>query len=463
MKRLNTLGLGLAGAVVAAAIVMGLVAMQVSAQDEMISIGSATAAPEEQGSVALEALDIGAPGLGAWTVDITYDSDVVSVADCVSHAAGVCNPAYADETIRATGAVATGLEGDTTLATITFECGESEGSSTLDLAVQVLADATAGDPQDIDAAEITGSFTCTAATATATATPTATGVTAPTATATVVPPPPTGDLAYVVAGATYDGAIEGGGTVRLKVTDDGQGISSIEIQGLSTSCVVATQQVSLNPPAAIDEDGVFIAPMQAGSAEQRLFLTIVGTFKANATIEGVILYRAADPVCGQGARSFLATATTAPVTSEVAGTSAAPDLPEAGASGGGGWYGGSALNWLIAGLAGAGIAWLTAGLAGAGLASVAGSGAPRPRSTEEPRGATATPTFRPLRMRAREESSKATTTTTSAAASQHEPGAGAALGGGSALNWLISAREQLASAGLAAVPGFGTRRRPRRP
>jgi hypothetical protein len=162
MKGIKGLKLGAFGAAIAAlAIVAGLAfAAQVSAQDETISVSDGTAPPGDSGDVTLEALGFGAPGLGAWTVDISYDTSVVSVADCAPEEGGVCNPEFADGTVRITGASASGLEGDTVLGTITFECGDAEGDSDLGLTLAVVADATIGDPQDVDAAASEGTFSC---------------------------------------------------------------------------------------------------------------------------------------------------------------------------------------------------------------------------------------------------------------------------------------------------------------
>ena len=157
MKGIRGFGVGLL--VVAAVAGVGLLASTAWAAAG-VSIGSASVAPGGEGSVDLEATGIGDPGLGAWTLDITYDPDVVSVASCSPQQGGVCNPAFADDMIRVTGASATGLEGDTTLATITFECGDDEASSDLDISINVLADATIGDPQTIDATTSDGSIDC---------------------------------------------------------------------------------------------------------------------------------------------------------------------------------------------------------------------------------------------------------------------------------------------------------------
>ena len=170
MIRSRTLGLALAGAVVGVLLAAGLMLSQVSAQDEAVSIGRATVGAEGQASVTLEALNIGAPGLGAWTIDVLYDPEVVTPLECSPHPSSFCNPSFAADTVRVIGASGNGLAGDTTLATITFRC-ESEGVSALTLSVRVLADATPGDLQDISANTEHGNVACIAASVAPTATP----------------------------------------------------------------------------------------------------------------------------------------------------------------------------------------------------------------------------------------------------------------------------------------------------
>lgn len=161
MSGLKGLKLGVLGLGIIAALIGGLIlTAQVSAQGESVSIGDATAAPGGEATVELSALGIGDPGLGAWTIDVSYDNSVVSVSDCAEEAGSVCNPAFDDSTVRVTGASATGHEGDTVLAGITFECGDAEGTSDLTVTINVLADATVGDPQDIAATTSDGSITC---------------------------------------------------------------------------------------------------------------------------------------------------------------------------------------------------------------------------------------------------------------------------------------------------------------
>ena len=146
---------------------------QVAGEGAAIKIGSGTAAVGGRAAVELEALDVPEPGLGAWTIDAAYDTGIVSAVSCTPGSDGlsVCNPEFADDTVRVTGANIDGLPGDSTLASITFEC-EAEGSSDLTLTVQVLADATIGNPQTIEAFTIDGEITCTPSAPAPTPTPT---------------------------------------------------------------------------------------------------------------------------------------------------------------------------------------------------------------------------------------------------------------------------------------------------
>ena len=162
MKGIRGLRLGLVGAMaIAVALVGGLVfSSQARAGGDSLNMSDGSAEPGEEGDVVLEALGIGGEGLGAWTVDISYDTDVISAVDCGPEQGGVCNPEFGDGVVRVTGANASGLDGDTLLATITFECEDDEGTSDLDISVEVFADATIGDPQDIDVSVSDGEFVC---------------------------------------------------------------------------------------------------------------------------------------------------------------------------------------------------------------------------------------------------------------------------------------------------------------
>jgi hypothetical protein len=166
--------LGLAGVLAAALVAVGafLVVAQVSAVSGTLGISSPTIAPGGTGTADLRS-NVPAPGLGAWTVDITYDPAVVTVSSCAPAQGGVCNPNFAANKVRITGASANGLIGDTSLGTITLHmvaataaaCG---AASPLSLAASVFADATIGNPQNITMASPTnGTVTCAAAAPTA--------------------------------------------------------------------------------------------------------------------------------------------------------------------------------------------------------------------------------------------------------------------------------------------------------
>ena len=101
-----------------------------------VHIDSADLPPGGQATVALSASDVPPPGLGAFTIDITYDSDVVTPTACTvdpgAHFDWVnCNTAYAPDTIRVGGfRTSDGAVGDLLLAEITFQavapsCSES--------------------------------------------------------------------------------------------------------------------------------------------------------------------------------------------------------------------------------------------------------------------------------------------------------------------------------------------------
>jgi len=115
----------------------------------------------EQGEAVLAVLNANPPGLGAWTVDIKYDTNIVSIVECESlQGTNVCNDAYTDDTLRIVGAVATGLEGDSVIGRLTFQC-DAPGESKLDLSVDTLADGTIGDPQILVPFIENGAITCT--------------------------------------------------------------------------------------------------------------------------------------------------------------------------------------------------------------------------------------------------------------------------------------------------------------
>lgn len=112
-----------------------------------VSIDTPEIAVGGQGEAVLTVLNFNAPGLGAWTVDIQYDNSIVSVVECEPLPEGnVCNAAFTGDSVRLVGATGTGLEGDTEIGRITFQC-DVAGESNLDIFVDLLADGTLGEPQ----------------------------------------------------------------------------------------------------------------------------------------------------------------------------------------------------------------------------------------------------------------------------------------------------------------------------
>lgn len=167
MNGISGLRLGLASVAAMAAVLLGglFVASTAYAQENGVDIQSGTAEAGGEGSVTVEALDISDPGLGAWTLDISYDDSLISAVDCTPEQGGVCNPNFADGMVRITGASAGGLHGDSTLGVIVFECGTDAGESDLTIGVFTFADATIGSPTDIDVTVSNGTFTCAGVTA----------------------------------------------------------------------------------------------------------------------------------------------------------------------------------------------------------------------------------------------------------------------------------------------------------
>lgn len=133
-----------------------------------LGITSGTVAVGATVPLELSAGGLAEPGLGAWTVDIEYDHDILSVSVCEasSEALAVCNPEAkpkagegADTKVRLAGATAEGLLGDISLATVTFKC-DVAGTTDITLKADPFADATIGGPRPIDETVTNGTVTC---------------------------------------------------------------------------------------------------------------------------------------------------------------------------------------------------------------------------------------------------------------------------------------------------------------
>ncbi len=108
------------------------------------------------------------------------------------------------------------------------------------------------------------------------------------------------------AGGTYHGSIDGGGTIDIVVTDDGQGIAAVMLDQYVTYCDVITTTATIDPPEPIDEDGFFSAMFEAGPPALPVLIGVGGWFVGDETIEGFILATAMDPQCDEEARAFTA-------------------------------------------------------------------------------------------------------------------------------------------------------------
>ena len=151
--------IGIFAGIGAALVAILVLAGSAFAQDGGVSVSDGSADAGGSGDVSLDVADVGGSGLGAWTVDISYDNSVLSATDCTAEQGGVCNAGFTDSSVRITGASAGGLSGDKVLGGITFSCsGEGESALTIDLSV--FADATIGDPQDLSPSVSDGTFTC---------------------------------------------------------------------------------------------------------------------------------------------------------------------------------------------------------------------------------------------------------------------------------------------------------------
>jgi hypothetical protein len=111
------------------------------------------------GKVDVGVVGIGAPGLAAWTIDVHYNSELVTVVACSAAQNGLCNAQYNANTVRIAGTNIDGLQGATTLASIAVVC-KGAGEGQLEPEVSVLADATIGDPQPIAAKLQDGAVAC---------------------------------------------------------------------------------------------------------------------------------------------------------------------------------------------------------------------------------------------------------------------------------------------------------------
>lgn len=155
LKRLAFVAM-LAAVVVVSSVLLPVLA---GAAQGTVRIDSAQAAVGQKADITLSARDVGAPGVGSWTIDVSYDAGTVSVIGCQAMQGGICNEAFAENAVRVAGVSITGLAGDSDLASISFRCNQA-GVGLLGLSIDVFSDASIGEPQPIDSTILTGSLVC---------------------------------------------------------------------------------------------------------------------------------------------------------------------------------------------------------------------------------------------------------------------------------------------------------------
>ena len=174
---------------------------QAGAAQGTVRIDSAAAGTGQEAAVTLSAVDVGSPGVGAWTLDVAYDASVITPTACQAEQGGICNESFGQGIVRVAGVSVGGLVGTTGLAHITFRC-LGEGTSVLTPGIDVFYDASLGAPQPIDAVIQGGTFVCTTNPPTATPQPTATVAPEPTAA------PPGSDPDKLAGDADCDGDVD---------------------------------------------------------------------------------------------------------------------------------------------------------------------------------------------------------------------------------------------------------------
>lgn len=166
LRRFGFVGLLLSALVLS----LMFVSSRAGATQGTIRIDSGAAGVGYEAGVTLSVVNVGPPGLGAWTLDVAYDPAVVSAVACRAEYGGICNESFGQGEVRVTGISAIGLDGTVDLAHITFRC-IADGTSALTPNIAVFSDATLGAPQPIEAVILGGAIVCTEDPPTATPAP----------------------------------------------------------------------------------------------------------------------------------------------------------------------------------------------------------------------------------------------------------------------------------------------------
>jgi len=106
----------------------------------VVSIQSAIARSGEAVMVDLSA-ELPYRGLGAYSIDVFYDSEKLQAIESMSHPAGVSNPKFTPNVVRFVGATIDGIRGKARLGTVKFRVKPGAvGSAGLHLAIGELVD-----------------------------------------------------------------------------------------------------------------------------------------------------------------------------------------------------------------------------------------------------------------------------------------------------------------------------------
>jgi hypothetical protein len=132
------------------------------AQTPSFGVTSSSTLPGKTGTLQVFAKDIEKPGLGAWSVDIAYDTNVITIVQCAATIqVSYCNPNYQPGVLRTAGASARGYIGDSAIAQIFFDCSRAGGETALDVTLVDVSDATTGGPVLIEGLDdVDGTVSC---------------------------------------------------------------------------------------------------------------------------------------------------------------------------------------------------------------------------------------------------------------------------------------------------------------
>jgi hypothetical protein len=159
MKRTRLFRMGWLGAIAASGLLAAFAASASASSGGTVDIESLSQYAGSEQVVDVTVADVPPPGLGAWTIDITYDASLLSAVECEPEWGGLCNINYEPNTIRLAGVRVFGIVGDDVLGSITFRCADV-GQSAITLAAPIFADSTPGAPQPMSVKIGSGAATC---------------------------------------------------------------------------------------------------------------------------------------------------------------------------------------------------------------------------------------------------------------------------------------------------------------